>query len=201
MNHTTSLFLFLKLGKIDKQLNTNGDKPRVDINFVATFTSFKSNRVSNFKYPLDAEIKQTLLDYNTTISAVKNAVKEAVNDLAKELPRKKPDTAVIAASTAIDELMTPTKTIAAFTALPSPVSVKGQPVSSKNLCTKNSCSFGKKVRKPVWVKCCYQSDKEARCAYWVHAPCIGFPTLKEENVKLLDGWCCPEHTEAQIKRK
>lgn len=152
------------------------------------------------KFPPDAEIKQTLLDYDSTISAVKNAVKEAVRDLTNELPGKEPGTAVIDSSAATEDLMTPTKTISAFTAFPSPVTVRGQPVSSKNLCTKNSCTFGKKLRKHVWIKCSHRSEAQG-CAYWVHAPCIGFPYLKEENVKLLDGWCCPDHTDIQMKRK
>ncbi|XP_037028787.1 uncharacterized protein LOC119069018 [Bradysia coprophila] len=40
-----------QLGKIDCQLNTNGDRSRVDIHFYAKFTSFKSNRECTFKYP------------------------------------------------------------------------------------------------------------------------------------------------------
>lgn len=47
-------------------------------NFVATFTTFKSNRVNTFKYPPDADIKQTFIDYDTIISAVKNAVEASV---------------------------------------------------------------------------------------------------------------------------
>lgn len=180
-------------------MNTKDDKSRVAINFVATFTSFKSNRQNTFKYPLDAEVKKTFLDYDATIAAVKNAVKEVVSGV-KEVQTVAPETVVIASSSASDDQMTPTKTIAAFTALPSPVAIKGQPVSSKNLCAKNSCTFGKKIRKHVWVKCCYQSEGQS-CTYWVHASCIGFPTLKQENVQMLDGWYCPEHTEVQMKRK
>lgn len=161
--------------------------------------------MNTFKYPLDAEVKKTFLDYDTTITAVKNAVKnavkEAVSGLTKEVQTKEaPESVVIASSSVTDDQMTPTKTISAFTAMPSPVSIKGQPVSSKNLCAKNSCTYGKKIRKHVWVKCSYQCDGQS-CTYWVHAPCIGFPTLKQENVQMLDGWYCPGHTDIQMKRK
>lgn len=141
------------------------------------------------------------MEYDATISAVKNAVKEAVSDLTKNQPGKEPVTEAIASSTASVEFLTPTKTIAAFTALPSPVSVKGQPVSSKNLCAKNSCTFGRKLRKHVWIKCSHRRGEGQGCAYWVHAPCIGFPNLKEEDASMLDGWCCPEHTEILMKKK
>lgn len=190
-----------QLKKIDKQLNTKDDKSRVAINFVATFTSFKSERVNTFKYPLDADTKKTFIDYDTTIAAVKAAVQEAVRDVHKDVPSKDPVVDLIGSSNTSDALATPTKMIAAFTALPSPVTVKGQPISAKNLCAKNSCSFGKKLRKHVWIKCSHRNAEEQGCSYWVHAPCIGFPSLKAENSSMLDGWCCPEHTDVLMKKK
>lgn len=203
-HYNSKLCVFLKLSKIDKQLNTKTDS-RVSINFVATFTSFNSNRQSTFKYPLDAKIKQTLLDHDTTISAVKNAVKDSMtdawNDLAKEHREKESVTNVTLSSTTTEVLSTPTKTISAFTAFPSPVTVKGQPVSAKNLCAKNSCTFGKKTRKPVWVKCGHRNVDEPQCSFWVHAQCIGFPFLKADDVKIFDGWRCPDHTDMEMKRK
>lgn len=153
-------------------------------------------------YPHDAKIKRTLLDHDTTILAVKNAVKETWDDFAKRQREKECTNVTI--STIVKEtevLATPTKTISAFTALPSPVTVKGQPLSAKNLCAKNSCTFGKKLRKLVWIKCCYRNGEGQQCTYWVHAPCIGFPSLKAEDVNMLDGWCCPDHTDMQMKQK
>lgn len=194
-----------QLGKIDKQLNSKEDASRASISFVATFTSFKSNRFNTFKYPPDAEIKATLLDFNNTMSAVKLAVKEAVSDL---MPRKKADGALTAETlssetTEPEPFITPTKTISTFTEFPSPVVVKKiLPTKSKNLCGKNSCSFGKKIRKPVWVKCGYRcEDGQQSCNYCVHAPCIGFPSFTDKDVQKLADWCCPDHTEIQMKRK
>lgn len=153
-------------------------------------------------YPHDAKIKQTLLDHDTTILAVKNAVKEAWDKYGKQQPEKECGTDVtIISSTATESLVTPTKTITAFTAFPSPATVKGQPVSAKNLCMKNSCTFGKKMRKPVWIKCCHRNGEGQQCTYWVHAPCIGFPSLKADDVNMVNGWYCPEHTDMQMKRK
>ncbi len=155
-------------------------------------------------FPPDAKITQTLLDHDTTILAVKNAVKDSVqeawNNMAKEHHGKEGFTDHCLSST-IDDLASPTKTISAFTAVPSPVAVRGQPISAKNLCAKNSCTFGKKTRKPVWIKCSYRNDDKQQCSYWVHAPCIGFPSLKADDVNMLDGWCCPDHTDMQMKRK
>lgn len=182
-------------------MNTRDDKSRVAINFVATFTSFKTNRVNTFKYPVDAEVTKIFLEYDATMTAVKNAVKEAVSGLTKEVKQSERDAISVESPSADDTLMTPTKTISAFTSLPSPVSIKGQPVSSKNLCAENSGTFGKKLRKHVWIKCCHQSVEGQSCSYWVHASCLGFPTLKEEDAKLLDGWHCPDHAEIQMKRK
>lgn len=158
--------------------------------------------MNTFRYPLDAEVKKTFLDENVTIAAVKSAVTEAVSELVDQFKSKASEKQVssIDVPSAAEDQMTPTKTISAFTALPSPVAIKGQPVSAKNLCVKNSCTFGKKIRKHVWIKCCHQSDGQ-NCTYWVHASCIGFPTLKQENVQMLDGWYCPEHTEVRMKRK
>lgn len=156
-------------------------------------------------YPLDAKIQQTLLDHDATISAVKNAVKDSVtqafNDLTKEQREKESLTDITLSSTTTEVLVTPTKTISAFTAFPSPVTVRGQPVSAKNLCAKNSCTFGKKTRKPIWIKCCHRNGDEQQCSYWVHAPCIGFPSLKANDVKMLNGWCCPDHTDMVMKQK
>lgn len=190
----------MQLGKIDKQLNSKDDPSRASINFIATFTSFKSNRVNTFKYPPDAAIKTTLLDYDATMSAVKLTVKEAINDL---IHRKEANGAVTSSSEETTEaFITPTKTISTFSVLPSPVKVtKIPPTQSKNLCAKKSCTFGKKIRKPVWVKCSHRFEEGQSCNYWVHGPCIGFPNLKDDDVGLLDGWCCPDHTEMQMKRK
>lgn len=161
----------MQLEKIDKQLNKKGDVPRASINFIATFTSFKSNRVHTFKYSPDVEIKP--LDYDTTIAIIKNVVKEAMSDL---IPRKEADKA---ATSSTD--ITSTET------------------SSKNLCAINSCSFGQQLTNPVWIQCNYGKGEEKSCNYWVHASCIGFPSLKHEDVKLLDHWCCPDHVEIQMQ--
>lgn len=191
------MFSLLKLAKIDKQLNGNDEDPRASINFVATFNSFQSNRISTFKFPPEAEVKPTMLDYDQTISAVKLAVKEA---MAEFVPGKEVDAA--AKTSEANEFATPTKTISAFTTIPSPVAVKKQlPTSSKNLCGKGSCTFAKKMKKPIWVKCNYNDDVGQSCSFWVHAPCIGFPFLKEGDQKLLNGWYCADHTEMQMKRK
>lgn len=143
-----------------------------------------------------------MLDYDTTMSAIKLAVKEAVSDL---MPKKRADGVVTeetSSSEIMETLITPTKTISTFTAFPSPVAVKRiLPTTSKNLCGKNSCTFGKKIRKPVWVKCSHRCDDGQSCNYWVHAPCIGFPSLTDKDVQKLTGWYCPDHTEIQMKRK
>lgn len=187
----------LQLAKIDKQLNNEGEEKRACINFVATFNSFKSNRLCTFKYPEDAEIKPVMMSYDAAMSAVKLAVKEAFDNL---IPQKEIDVSV--SKNATELFVTPTKAISSFTVFPSPVAVNNSQVSSsKNLCGKNSCTFGKRLRKHVWIKCSHRSDGGQSCNYWVHAPCIGFPSLKDEDAKLLDGWCCPDHTEAQMKRK
>lgn len=189
--------MLLQLAKIDKQLNSEGGEKRASINFVATFNSFKSNRLSTFEYPADAEIKPVMMNYEATMSAVKVAMKEVFDGL---IPPKEVDVSVLTEAT--ESFVTPTKAISSFTVFPSPVAVnKSQPRSSKNLCAKNACTFGKRLRKPVWVKCSHHIDGGPSCNYWVHAPCIGFPSLKDENAKLLDGWCCPDHTEIQMKRK
>ncbi len=194
--------IYFQLGKIDKQLNSNKDSSRASINFIATFTSFNSNRLNTFKYPPDAEITTTLLEFDATMSAVKLAVKEAVSEL---MPKKRAEGDVIAEnspSEIADTFITPTKTLSSFTAFPSPVGVKKiLPSTSRNLCGKNSCSFGKKMRKPVWVKCSNRCEDGQSCNYWVHAPCIGFPGFTEKDVQKLAGWCCPDHTEIQMKKK
>lgn len=152
--------------------------------------------MSTFKYPADAEVKPILMSYETTVSAVKVAVQEAINEL---IPRK--EATVGDVSVATELFVTHNKAISSFTVLPSPVTAnKVLPTSSKNLCAKNSCTFGKRLRKPVWVKCSHRTEGQS-CNYWVHAPCIGFPSLKAENVNLLDGWSCPDHTEVEMKRK
>lgn len=141
------------------------------------------------------------MDRDTTITAIKDAVRDAMNDFPKDNQvRNGISTDPTQTQTEV-VLATPTKTIDTFTVLPSPVAVKGQPLSAVNLCLKNSCSFGKKIKHPVWIKCAHRSDEHRRCSYWVHAPCIGFPFLKAEDVSMVDGWHCPEHTGFQVKQK
>ncbi|XP_037047885.1 uncharacterized protein LOC119082470 [Bradysia coprophila] len=187
-----------QLEKIDKQLNNKDDK-RATINFVATFNSFQSNRISTFKYPSEAEIKPKFLDFDGTMSAVKVAVQEAMSDY---FPQKQVAATVTAPLDTSIDFTTPTKTISAFTTIPSPANErKSLPTSSKNLCGRNACSFEKKIRKPVWVKCSYDGGDGKTCSYWVHAACIGFPALKEADAKSFGAWHCPDHTESYFKRK
>lgn len=138
------------------------------------------------------------MGFNDTMTAVQTAVKEAICGL---LPRKNADVTVPSSSEASFLSVTPTKTITAFSSIPSPVTVKKMPTSSKNLCAKNSCTFGKKIRKPVWVRCSHSIEGQS-CSYHVHAPCIGFPSIKEGEVELhLKGWLCPDHTVDFLKKK
>lgn len=93
------------------------------------------------------------MSYESTISAVKVAMQEAINGL---IPRKEATVvseAVEGVSEATELFVTPTKAISSFTVFPSPVTAnKVIPTSSKNLCARNSCTFGNRLRKPVWVK-------------------------------------------------
>lgn len=153
-----------QLRKIDRQLGSS-----VSINFNAKFTTFNSNRTNTFSYPPNVKVEQTFLDH---MLAIKQAMKEAWDDSVVIHYPKEHGAKSNMQVTIEPTLETPTKTISALTVLPSPVNAS-QTVSANNLCARNSCTFGKKIRKPIWVKCSHRNDQGQQCSYWVQARIYG----------------------------